>query len=96
MKTDLEIQKEVRERFPFYTDEQLFGLYRPVALGKMFPVNDGKGRRIGRCRSYVYAMKSGGYQFTDGDVTTLMSALCWLQRNPAFKATSANATSSAV
>lgn len=80
------LAKEVREKFPFYTDAELFGLYRPVALGRMFPVNNEKGKRIGRCRSYVYAMKEAGFVFTDNDVTTLMSALCWLQKNPGFKA----------
>lgn len=46
-----------------------------------------------RSRSYVSAMKAGGYQFTHGTRTLLADALKWLRKNPDFRSTSYRAAS---
>lgn len=40
---------------------------------------------LGRGKSYVSAMKLGGFVFTHGMKTTLQAALDWLAENPDFR-----------
>jgi hypothetical protein len=43
---------------------------------------------IKRSRSYVQAMRQGGYLFTHGNRTLVADALKWLRKNPDFRSTS--------
>jgi hypothetical protein len=48
-----------------------------------------KGRgRSPVSRSFIYAMKRAGYEFTHGKLTTVGSARQWLAANPEFRTTS--------
>ena len=75
--------KAVREKWPFYKTEELYGLHSAGDLGRMLPIFKA-GKRVGRCRQWVVGMKRAGYQFTDGVKTNLISALVWTCEHPEF------------
>jgi hypothetical protein len=75
--------RAVRKKWPFYEEQELYSLYYAGELGKMLPFIK-NGKRVGRCRKYVVGMKRVGFVFSDGNCTSLISALVWLMENPDY------------